>query len=90
MRDKLIKLRKEHGYTQKLIAQMLGVSRSFYARIESGIRNPSYGLAKHIASILDADPEDIFLNIDCFRMKPFINQQAKGEDGEYVSNSKPD
>ena len=41
MRKKLQTLREGAGYTQQTFSERLGVSRSHYAQIESGDKNPS-------------------------------------------------
>lgn len=76
MRDKLIKLRESRNLTQDDVASKLGISRSFYGHIETGTRNPSYGLARAIASLLGGQVDDIFFDSDCYRLKPFTNQAA--------------
>lgn len=68
-RKKLINLRDKKKITQEAVAEMLGVSRSFYGHIEKGTRNPSYGLAKKIANLFDADVGDLFFDQDSFRVK---------------------
>lgn len=69
MRTKLIELREKRGLTQEEVATMVGISRSFYGLIETGLRNPTYGLAKKIARIFNVDAESLFLDLDSFRMK---------------------
>lgn len=73
MREALIKAREETGLTQAKIAENIGVSRSFYGLIETGARNPSYGLAKSIAWELKKSVSDLFFELDSFRMKPNKN-----------------
>ncbi|MDF9482602.1 helix-turn-helix transcriptional regulator [Bacillus cereus] len=52
MREWLIEMRKEASKTQEYIARKAKISRSMYAMIENGERNPSVYVAKNIASIL--------------------------------------
>ena len=66
---KLIELRESKELTQEDMAKLLNISRSFYGHIETGTRNPSYGLAKKIASIFEVKVEEIFFNLDSFRLK---------------------
>ena len=40
MRERLIKERQSKGYTQKQIAEILGISEVFVRKIEKGLRNP--------------------------------------------------
>ncbi|MDF2635418.1 MAG: transcriptional regulator, family [Pelosinus sp.] len=72
MRETLVRLRKGENKTQAEIAELVGISRSFYALIEINLRNPNYGLAKKIAKIFNQDVERIFFDIDDFKMKQSI------------------
>ena len=45
------KLRKEREITQEEFAEMLNISTSYYARIESGIRMPSLELVIQIVEL---------------------------------------
>lgn len=42
MNDALIKLRKEKKYTQEELAKKIGITLTYYSKIELGLRNPSY------------------------------------------------
>ncbi|ACJ33157.1 helix-turn-helix transcriptional regulator [Anoxybacillus flavithermus] len=55
MREWLKKKRLDTGLTQKEIAKLVGISRSTYAMIENGERNPSVSVAKRIADALKFD-----------------------------------
>lgn len=46
--------------TQQQIAEILGITRSFYGMIETGDRNPTLDLAKRIAELFQVDIEEIF------------------------------
>ena len=81
MRQKLIELRESNGFTQEDMATKLSISRSFYGHIETGNRNPSYGLAKKIAGIFGKNAEDIFFDIDGFRLKQLTYQPTGTEGG---------
>ena len=52
MRKKLQTLREGAGYTQQTFSERLGVSRSHYAQIESGDKNPSLKLSLKIKQAL--------------------------------------
>ena len=54
MRKKLQTLREGAGYTQQTFSERLGVSRSHYAQIESGDKNPSLKLSLKIKQALAA------------------------------------
>lgn len=62
MRKRLIGLRKGAGYTQQTFSDKLGVSRSHYAQIESGEKNPSLKLGLKIKGALNYEYDDIFFN----------------------------
>lgn len=53
--------RKGCGLTQQEMATELGISRSHYANIESGKRNPSPKLAQKIGAILNLDWKIFFI-----------------------------
>jgi len=72
LRGELIKLRESAGMTQEQVAEAIGVSRSFYGHIETGNRNPNYGLAKRISNLFGVSVESIFFEVDCFRLKQRI------------------
>ncbi|GIM46996.1 putative HTH-type transcriptional regulator YqaF [Collibacillus ludicampi] len=44
--------RTERNLTHQELADMAGISRSYYTQIESGLRNPSVEVAKKIADVL--------------------------------------
>lgn len=51
-RDWLRRERKRQGFTTYTLAEAVGVSQGYYARIESGKKTPSVPVAKRIASVL--------------------------------------
>lgn len=73
MRKKLQTLRKGAGYTQQTFSERLGVSRSHYAQIESGDKNPSLKLSLKIKQALGYPYDDLFLT----RSDPFRVIDAK-------------
>ena len=53
--------RIEKGYTQIELSKRVGISRYYLSAIERGrANNPSLGLMRRIANILDTPIEDIF------------------------------
>ncbi|OYD07897.1 helix-turn-helix domain-containing protein [Paludifilum halophilum] len=48
----LIKLRTEAGFTQKQLAEIVGISHNYLCEIELGYKNPSGQVANRIASVL--------------------------------------
>ena len=61
MENNLLQLRKEHGYTQQQLADMLEVSRQTINAIERGKFNPSVILAIKISRIFKKQIETIFI-----------------------------
>jgi putative transcriptional regulator len=61
---KLRLLREKAGFTQKQIAQKLGISESYYCQIENNKRRMSLQMALDIAVILKKTPNEIFLPDD--------------------------
>ena len=59
--NKLAKLRKERGLTQKNLATELDISKSNIAMYETGRRRPSLGRAKLIADFFEKSIDEIFL-----------------------------
>lgn len=56
---KLKELRTEHGYTQKYVADMLGIDRSTYSYYESGRISPDIHTVLKVAKLLDVDYTEI-------------------------------
>lgn len=51
----LIDIRHKKDLTQEEAAELIGLSRSYYAKVESGERVPSVGMAKAIGLVWDFD-----------------------------------
>ncbi|MEL7566451.1 MAG: helix-turn-helix transcriptional regulator [Dehalobacterium sp.] len=60
MRKVLKDIRKKKGYSVDYMANSLNVSKSFYYKIESGLRNPTMETAKKIADILTCTVDQLF------------------------------
>lgn len=60
--NKLKELRKQKGYTQEYIAELLCISQSAYARIENGETSSWVGHIINICNIFKILPEDLFNN----------------------------
>ncbi|MCT4507902.1 MAG: helix-turn-helix transcriptional regulator [Tepidibacter sp.] len=52
--------RIKSGYTQKDIAQVLGIHKNYYSMIETGTRKPGFKLAKKIADTFGKTVDEIF------------------------------
>ena len=57
----LTRKRMEKGLNQKEFAQILGISRSSYTKIELGKLDPPTTLALKIASVLETPVEELFI-----------------------------
>ena len=56
-RERLLALRKEYGYTQRQVAQMLGISQPSYIRYENGTAQPSLESLSALADIFDVSAD---------------------------------
>lgn len=61
MKNRLEELRKDRGYTQEQLADMLEVSRQTISSLESGRYNPSILLAIRIARLFNESVERVFI-----------------------------
>ncbi len=66
-RLRIYRLRKR--FTQKQMAEMLGIATSAYNMIENGKRKVSLQRAKQLEQILDAGIDELFLEINSQRKK---------------------
>lgn len=62
MRTLLVSEREKQGYTQQKLADAIGISRSHYADIERGRKDPSYKISVRIKRALGHPGDDIFFN----------------------------
>ncbi|ELK47217.1 helix-turn-helix transcriptional regulator [Halobacillus sp. BAB-2008] len=63
MRNNLRNVRIEKGFKDvEELAGLLGISASYYYKIEQGKRTPSINLAKNIADELDHTVDELFFN----------------------------
>lgn len=62
MRAKLRHLREANGYTQQAFSDAVGISRTHYAQVEQGVKQPSLRLAFRIKRMLNYYGDDIFDN----------------------------
>lgn len=62
MRTKLKQARTAKGFTVADVAARLNKSRSFYYKIEAGLRNPTIDTAKRIADILGSTVDELFFS----------------------------
>jgi len=62
MFTKLKEKRYAKKYTNKIMAEKLGISKAFYCQIENGSRKLSYEMAVRIADIFNVKPDCLFYN----------------------------
>ena len=55
--------REEHGFTQELVAQRLGVSRQAVSKWETGKADPSTTNLLALASLYEIDPADLLRGV---------------------------
>ncbi|MBC2456164.1 MULTISPECIES: helix-turn-helix domain-containing protein [Clostridium] len=61
MNEFLLKFRKEKKLTQEEFSDLLGITLTYYSKIELGLRNPSYNfLNKFKSAFPNASIDDIF------------------------------
>lgn len=60
--NKLKKIRSKNNITIKEMANLVGISYTYYWQIENKERNLYYHLAIKIAKIFNLKPDDIFYN----------------------------
>ena len=71
-RDELRNRRKELELTQQNVADEVGISRSFYTRIELGKEDPHIKTACKIASVLDTDVGQVFKDLESAYKEIFL------------------
>ena len=60
--EKLLALRKEKGFTQKDVADRLGISRQAYANYETGNREPDITTLIKIAQLFEVSVDELVEN----------------------------
>lgn len=60
-RSRLIKLRKERGFTQEDMARLLQITRATYGNYETGYRKPDIETVIKLKKILNVSDDKIFL-----------------------------
>lgn len=61
MKNRLVVLRAERGWTQEELAERVAVSRQSIISIERGRYDPSLSLAFRLAQVFDLSIEDVFV-----------------------------
>lgn len=78
MRHWLVQFRKIKGLTQKQVADLCGISRSYYADIEQGSANASGKAAKLISDVLGFNMELFFAEIGRETRQKKVNKTKLG------------
>lgn len=60
MNNNIVKFRNLNNWTQKEVAQKIGITTSYLGMIELGVRTPSLEIAYKIAQLFNVSIEDIF------------------------------
>lgn len=61
MENHLSEYRKEHGFSQQALADLLGVSRQTIISLEKGRYDPSLPLAFKLSAVFGCKIEDLFI-----------------------------
>lgn len=61
---KVKQLREERQYSCRVMAEKLGISRTYYWQLEHNQRGLSYEMAVRIAAIFQKLPDDLFFFLD--------------------------
>ncbi|CAB1242381.1 SOS-response repressor and protease LexA [Clostridiaceae bacterium BL-3] len=75
MNSKLIEFRESLNMSQKDMASALGISSSFYIKIELGQRNPSFNFIKKMKEKFNINVDEIFFKKQSHEM--CINNQRQ-------------
>ena len=62
--NRITELRKSHNYTQKEIADLIGLDESHYCCIENGLCNVTYEILKKLSCIYGIEIQDITYVLD--------------------------
>ena len=76
VQEKLIKLRKEKHFSDKDVAEILGMKLNSYSRLEHGVGKIGSFLKNKLALIYDKDP-DYFVDDPEFEPEPEITEENK-------------
>ena len=71
--ENLKELRKEHNYTQKYVAEQLGISTTCYAGYEQDYREPDLEILRKICLFYQVSA-DILLNLETEDGRKIYNQ----------------
>ena len=76
VQEKLIKLRKEKHFSDKDVAEILGMKLNSYSRLEHGVGKIGSFLKNKLALLYDKDP-DYFVDDPGFEPEPEITEENK-------------
>ena len=61
--NEIAKIRKTRGYTQECFAEICGISRAYYGRIERGEYNVTVEMCQRIADGFGCHISELFINL---------------------------
>lgn len=67
MQNRVEQIRKQTGWSQQQLGDMIGVTKSTISRIESGVMDPTHDMQQRIAAALDETPSRLFAVVKCER-----------------------
>lgn len=63
MHNFLLQFRKNRGFTQEDFANEIGITLTYYSKIELGLRNPSYNFLNKFKHVFpESSVDEIFFN----------------------------
>lgn len=74
----LKRFREELELTQEQMAESMGVSKSYYIKVEEGYRNPSYNFLKKFKCRYAENLDDIFFEFDNTQRVIICHKESKG------------
>lgn len=85
--ENLKRIRIKKGFSQKEIADRLGVSQPSYAQYENGKRNPKSATIMRIAQALECSPADLDTELSKIEISVFEKDKALIINGQLTSGT---
>ena len=74
LRNNIKERRKDLGFTQSQLAEMLEVEDKYISRIETGAATPSFALLGRLAEVLQVTPNELFTPDDKIERENIIKE----------------
>ena len=74
LRNNIKERRKDLGFTQSQLAEMLEVEDTYISRIETGAATPSFALLGRLAEVLQVTPNELFTPDDKIEREKIIKE----------------